>query len=448
MLRMPLVALAAALAAPLALAAPAAADPVDKAVSALRTSSVYVGAGSPRIDRAALQGKLDGIKVAVVPTGGPAPEDVAGSIGKRLDPGKTPLTVVVFEGRSAGAQSTAYCGVGSALSAAIDAHRSDLTSSDDVTSTVADFAARVDQLPKDTNGCSGGTSPSATSFGTAATQNTHTGLLVFVVIVVLLALGVGLFVRARRGRRARELSDYRAQVLPLYERLQYEVDNLNPGMNKVAGQALKDARERLASVTNQLAAADSEQKYGQARHTALEGLYAVRTARAALGLDPGPPLPPLTGGDAGQLTTPQQVNVQGQSYQGYPSYTPTAPYYFGGGYGIPGGWYGFPFWEGMLLGSVLSGGWGWGWGGGWGGYGAGYDNGYLTGYDAGENAADDGGADGGGANEGAGSDSGWGDSGGDVSWGDGGGDSGWGDGGGGGGGGDWGNSGSGDGGGW
>lgn len=444
MLRTPLVALAAALAAPLALAAPAAANPVDQAVSALRSSSVYVGAGSPKIDRAVLRGKLDGTKVAVLPAGGPAPGDVAGSIGERLDPGNTPLTVVVFEGRAAGARSTGHCGVGPALSAAIDAHRSDLTSSDDVTSTVADFAARVGQLPNNSNGCSGGTPPSATSFGTTAKPNSHTGLLVFVVIAVLLALGIGLFVRARRGRRARDLSDYRAQVLPLYERLQYEVTSLDPEGNKVAEQALKDARERLASVADQLAVADSEQKYGQARQSALEGLYAVRTARAALGLDPGPPLPPLTGGDAGHLSAPQQVSVQGQSYQGYPSYTPAAPYYFGGGYGVPGGWYGVPFWEGMLLGSVLSGGWGWGWGGGWGGYGAGYDNGYLTGFDAGEQAADDGGANGAGG-DGTGYDSGWGDSGGDVSWGDSGGDSGWGDGGGGG---DWGNSSSSDGGAW
>jgi hypothetical protein len=451
---------------PLVCVAPAVANPLDEAAAALRSSSVYVGAARPTIDRAALQGKLDAVKVAIVPTGGPSAQDVAGSIGERLDPRKTPLTVLVFEGTDAGVQSTAYCSAGSALREAVDAHRSELSSSQDVTATVADFAGRLRQLPRDTNGCDGGGGSSASSFGAQPKGSSHTGLIAFLIVLALVLLAAYLFVAARRRRRQRELSDFRAQVVPLYERLQYELRSLNPGTNAAARQALDDAQHRLASAGSQLAAADSEQKYGQARQTVLEGLYAARTARAALGLDAGPPLPPLTGGDVGHLRSPQQVNVQGQSYQGYPGYTPAAPYYFGGGYGIPGGWYGFPFWEGMLLGSVLSGGWGWGWGGGWGGYGAGYDNGYLTGFDAGEQAADDSGANdvGGNDTDAGGMDgtdgSGWGDSGGDVSWGDAGnsgaGDGGWGgDGGGGGdwggdgggGGGDWG-SGGGDGGGW
>ena len=51
--------------------------------------------------------------------------------------------------------------------------------------------------------------------------------------------------------------------------------------------------------------------------------------------------------------------------QGYPSYTPGAPYYFAGGGGYAGGWYSFPFWESLLIAEALSP--GWGWGGGWGG---------------------------------------------------------------------------------
>jgi hypothetical protein len=462
MLRTPLVALLAAGAGFVLSVNPALASPVDDAVAALKSSSIYVGADQPKIDSKALEGKLDGIKVAIVPTGGPAPDQVAASIGKQLDPGGDPLTIVVFEGKQGGVRSTAYCNAGTALTKAIDAHLSELRSSQDVTTTVADFAIRLPGLPRNTNGCSSGSSPTASSFGNTANKNSHTGLIVFLVIVLAIVVAVALFVQMRRRRRQRELSDYRAQVLPLFERLQHEINTINPGGNKTAGQALRDAQERLASAGNQLANAESEQKYGQARQTVLEGLYATRTARAALGLDPGAPLPPLTGGDVGHLTSPQQVNVQGQAYQGYPNYTPAAPYYFGGGYGIPGGWYGFPFWEGLLLGGVLSGGWGWGWGGGWGGYGAGYDNGYMTGYDAGENAADDSGADDSGAGDsGAGNgDGGWGDSGGDTSWGGdgggwGGGDSGFSDGGGFGDGGGWGDGGGGgdfssgsDGGGW
>ena len=78
------------------------------------------------------------------------------------------------------------------------------------------------------------------------------------------------------------------------------------------------------------------------------------------------------------------MQVGDQAYQGYPEYTPgravllrrrTAA--------IPGGWYSFPFWETVLLGSVLSGGFGGGWGGG------GYDAGYDRGYEAGRDAAQD-----------------------------------------------------------
>ncbi len=61
--------------------------------------------------------------------------------------------------------------------------------------------------------------------------------------------------------------------------------------------------------------------------------------------------------------------------------------------------YGTPFWETLLIGSVLTGGLG-GWGGG--GFGSGYDSGYQTGYDAGQNAADDQGAGGVGADWGSG----------------------------------------------
>ena len=97
---------------------------------------------------------------------------------------------------------------------------------------------------------------------------------------------------------------------------------------------------------------------------------------------PGPELPPIAPSYGEQLGAPREVTVGGKAYQGYPEYTPGAPYYYGGGGGAPGGWYSFPFWETLLLGSVLSGGLG-GWGGG------GYSSGYDQGYQAGENAADD-----------------------------------------------------------
>ena len=394
-------------------AVPAAADPIDDAVAALRGSAVYVGASTPSIDRGRLGGSaLDGVKVAILPTGGPDPVTEARTIGGRLDPDSKGLTVLVFAGRSYGAASSAKCGVGSAVNEAVGRHRAQLQASGDVTDTVLDFARLVRELPGDNGGCGG---PSE-QFGNGASSesgggSSHTGLIVFLVIVALLIGGAGLFVWSRRRRRQRELSDARAGVMPYYDRLAGEVNSIDPGDNRTARQAMADAAERFTSAGGQLAAADSVEKYAQARRTALEGLYAARTARQALGLDPGPALPPVAEAGGEQLDRPREVTVQGQTFQGYPAYTPGAPYFFGGGYGVPGGWYSFPFWETLLVGSLLTGGFG-GWGGG------GFDAGYASGYDAGQDAAQD--------QSNGGDPAGWGDSGGGGSW-----DGGWGDGGGG-----------------
>jgi hypothetical protein len=431
-----------ALLACLALAGPAAADPIDNAVAALKTGSIYSGASTPKIDPSKLGGDtLAGIKVAILPTGGPDPVAAARTIGARLDPDRKGLTVLVFEGHSYGAASTAHCGVGAAIDAAVNRNRSELQSTNDVTATVSDFAAAVRESPRATDGCTNSGPVDTGSGATSRDQgssggSSHTGLIVLLVIVALVVGGL-LYLRHTRRRRAqRELSDARAQVMPYYDRLAAELNGLDPKHDATARQALADASERFTSAGSQLSTADSVQKYAQARRTALEGLYAARTARRALGLDPGPELPSPAEAGGNQLDAPQRVTVQGQTFQGYPNYTPGAPYFYGGGYGVPGGWYGVPFWETMLLGGLVAGSLG-GFGG-WGGYGAGYDNGYLTGYNAGEDAGDDqGGGDGDGT---------WADSSGGGSWG--GGD--WGDSGGGGdwgGGGDFGGGGSGDGGG-
>jgi hypothetical protein len=148
-------------------------------------------------------------------------------------------------------------------------------------------------------------------------------------------------------------------------------------------------------------------------------------------LDPGPELPPIVESQAPQLAEAQEFTAAGRTVQGYPSYTPGAPYYFAGGGGYAGGWYSFPFWESLLIAEALSPGWGWGgWGWGGGGFGTGYSSGYDSGFDAGRDSISQSAGD-------------WGGGGGD--WGGGG----WGGGDwGGGGGGDWGGGGGGDGGSW
>ncbi len=92
--------------------------------------------------------------------------------------------------------------------------------------------------------------------------------------------------------------------------------------------------------------------------------------------------------NAPQLSEAQQVDVGGQTVQGYPGYTPGAPYYFAGGGGYPGGWYSMPFWQTLLIAEALSPGWGWGFGGWGGGCGGGYGAGYDSGFDAGRDSAE------------------------------------------------------------
>jgi hypothetical protein len=234
--------------------------------------------------------------------------------------------------------------------------------------------------------------------------------------------GGGAYAISRRRRRLKELEGRRAEVLSLYDRLGADVQNLH-GDDPIVRQALADAAERYTATGSQLSQADTHQEYDVARRTALEGLQAARTARLKLGLDPGPELPPIAPAYGEQLSAPQQVNAGGKSYQGYPEYTPGAPYYYGGGGGYPGGWYSFPFWETVLLGSVLSGGFGGGFGGG------GFDSGYDRGYDAGRDDNQDSGGFGGGGGGDWGGGSGWTGGGGD--WGGGGGGGDWGGGGGG-----------------
>ncbi|MEO6504068.1 MAG: hypothetical protein ABIQ09_19440 [Jatrophihabitantaceae bacterium] len=400
-------------------AGPAVAD-VDQAISSLRSGNLYVDSeADPKLDRGDAESALNSsIKIAVLPTGSGDPGQLAKQIGQAVEAGEK-LTVGVFVGRTFNAASSELCAgrAGQLARRAVQDNLRQLQSNGDLTETIKDFADLVDAAPKCTGGRSGGET------GEQTQSSGGSGWATLGVLGVLGAGTVGGLMWRRKRKDRQALADARALIQPYYDRLAADVASLQPGDNATALQALADASERYNSGGSQLATATTLAQLGGARRSILEGLQAARTARSALGLDPGPELPPLAESSAPQLSQAQQVDVGGQRVQGYPDYTPGAPYYFAGGGGYPGGWYSMPFWQTLLIAEALTPGWGFGfggWGGGWGGYGSGYGSGFEAGRESAEH--DSGGWDGGGDWGGGGGGGDWGGGGGD--WGGGGGDSG------------------------
>src|SRR5919112_6639324 len=174
-------------------------------------------------------------------------------------------------------------------------------------------------------------------------------------LVVLVLIVIGAILAWRRGSVAREqrhLDDARAEAQRWYERLGGQVMNLH-GDDPATRQALADAGERYNAAGGQLQQAKTVRQYELARESALEGLAYVRAARTAMGIDPGPELPPLAGAHgAGQLTKEREVDVQGQHFKAGPRPGPDTPYYYPGGRvqgrPVPSGWYSTPVWKTAL----------------------------------------------------------------------------------------------------
>ena len=411
----------------------AATDVITPAVTALTSSNLYVGDPDAKLDAATVNGALSSaLKIAILPAGAGNATTLANQIGLGLDPNQTtPVTVGVVVGRTFSAASSAYCAswAPNQAAAAVTANQSALKAGGDhpdLTQLIVTFARDVQ------GGALAHTSACGKASGTGSTASSNSGggtsgttVAVIVAILAVLGLGgVGALIVGSKRKKNKQLADARTKVLNYYDRLASEVNTIDTKDSIKARQAMADASERFTAAGSQLATADSVEDYAQARRTSLEGLYAAREARTELGIDPGPDLPPVDEPRGEQLTDARSVTVQGQAYQGYPGYTPGAPYFFGGGGGVPGGWYATPFWETLLLGSVLGGG-GFGFGGFGGGYGGGgYDNGYNAGYQAGNDNGNGGGDFGGGGGFGGGDFGGGGGFGGGGDFGGGGGDGG------------------------
>ena len=242
----------------------------------------------------------------------------------------------------------------------------------------------------------------------------NSALLVLLLVVVgIIALAVFSSSRATGARNATSLADAKADARRLIERLGGQVYNLT-GSDDASKQALADAGERLTAASSQIEQATTVKQAMLAKESALEGLYYVRAARTAMGMDPGPELESIAGQrSAGVVTEDRRVEFEGRQIEASPVPTSRTPNYYPGGRvagrPVPAGWYSEPWWKPALvagawgLGSVLlfdamfSGMSGVGYNAAAfeNGYGSGFDQGFDAGYDQGLDAGADTGYDGG-----------------------------------------------------
>jgi hypothetical protein len=177
--------------------------------------------------------------------------------------------------------------------------------------------------------------------------------IVIVIVLVLIAAGAVWLIRQRAASRATELEDARSEARRWVERLGGQVLNLT-GTDNAAKQALADAAERYTAAGAQLDQVRSTAQARQVTETAYEGLYYVRAARTAMGLDPGPELPPLPGQQrAGSVSEERDVEVEGHAYSASPDASGRNRYYYPGGVvagrPVPQGWYSEPWWQPALV---------------------------------------------------------------------------------------------------
>ncbi len=244
------------------------------------------------------------------------------------------------------------------------------------------------------------------------------GALLVLVVLVIVALGVVVYaaMRASDRRNSASLDDAKADARRVIERLGGQVINLT-GSDEASKQALADASERYTAAGSQIEQATTAKQALLAKESALEGLYYVRAARVAMGMDPGPELETLAGQrTAGTVTEDRRVQFEGREIEASPQPSERTPNYYPGGRvagrPVPAGWYSEPWWKPALVAGA------WGVGSVFlfsalfsGMHGTGYEQGFADGQAAdaggGEEYAADGGGDAGGW-DGGGDAGGWG----------------------------------------
>ena len=185
----------------------------------------------------------------------------------------------------------------------------------------------------------------------------------FLLIIAVIAVAVAIVSRSQnkgqtqlQAHQNRHLEDYRAEAARWVERLGGQVFNLD-GVDEASKQAMADASERYTSAVAELERARTPVQAQLAKDTALEGLYYVRAARSAMGLDPGPELPATPGQDrAGRVTEDRTVEVDGRTMSAATGPSHQTPHYYPGGVvagrPVPAGWYSEPWWASALASGV------------------------------------------------------------------------------------------------
>jgi len=181
----------------------------------------------------------------------------------------------------------------------------------------------------------------------------------FLLIAALIAITVAMVNRSQNKGQTQlqahqngHLEDYRAEASRWVERLGGQVFNID-GIDDASKQAMADASERYTSAVAELERAQTPVQAQLAKDTALEGLYYVRAAREAMGMDPGPELPATPGQSrAGRVTEDRTVEVDGRTMSAATGPSDQTPHYYPGGVvagrPVPAGWYSEPWWASAL----------------------------------------------------------------------------------------------------
>ncbi|WP_206489399.1 DUF1542 domain-containing protein [Rhodococcus sp. KRD162] len=177
-----------------------------------------------------------------------------------------------------------------------------------------------------------------------------------VLIVIVIAAVALLVVRSKKNSAAAAetaLADAKADARQSIERLGGQVYNLI-GTDTPSKQALADASERNIAAGSQIDQATTPEQARLAKQTALEGLYYIRAARLAMGMDPGPEVQGIDGQQqAGRVTEDRTVDFEGREVAASPDPSERTPNYYPGGRvagrPVPAGWYSEPWWRPALV---------------------------------------------------------------------------------------------------